>query len=113
MARVWYASLTGKTPPAPPTAGKPAHGPGTLGAKNLFTPALAVTVSNTFPGSVFARKNLVDGTNKAFVFGDGKSERVSLSGFPVTAALHRLRFFDTPSYTGRTPGQVTLFAAGG
>ena len=105
MARVWYAALTGQMAPPLPDAGKTPGGAGRLGQPNLFSSSDMVAVSSAFaslPGS-----RLVDGTAKAFVFGSGSSERVSISGFH--GPLGRLRFFDTPSYTGRTPGQVTIY----
>lgn len=108
MARAWYTALTGQTAPPLPAAPASTLGPRQIGEKNLFTPAMTVAVSSAFqpplPGS-----RLVDGTPKAFVFGDIKSERVSLSGF--TGSIGRLRFFDAPSYTGRTPATVTLYAS--
>lgn len=108
MARVWYTALTGRTAPPLSAAPASAFGPGQTGEKNLFTPATKVAVSSTFqtplPGS-----RLVDGTPKAFVFGDIKSERASLSGF--IGPIGRLRFFDAPSYTGRTPTTVTIYAS--
>jgi len=108
MARAWYKALTGKTPPPlPPAPAK--YGPGRLGETNLFTPAMTVTVSSTFAGVALAGARLVDGTPKAFVFGDIKSERVSFSG--ISGPITRLRFFDAPSYTGRTPAQVTVYAS--
>ncbi len=108
MARVWYAALTGQAPPPLPAPPASAFGPGRIGEKNIFTPATHVAVSSTFqmplPGA-----RLVDGTPKAFVFGDIQSERVSLTGF--TGPIGRLRFFDAPSYTGRTPATVTVYAS--
>ncbi len=101
MARAWYGALTGKTPPPLPAAPV-----GRLGERNVFGPSDTVTVSNAFAGSAFKGAQLVDGTEKAFVFGDGAQERVSISGFH--GPVGRLRFFDTPSYTGRTPQRVTI-----
>ncbi len=108
MARVWYGALTGQTPPPPPAAPASAFGTGQIGAENLFTTAASVTVSSTFNPPISGFR-LVDGTPKAFVFGDIQSERVSVSGF--TGPIGRLRFFDAPSYTGRTPATVTIYAS--
>jgi lysophospholipase L1-like esterase len=106
MARVWYQALTGRTaPPLPQNAVSP-YGPGRLGQKNVFAPSDKVAVSNVFaPG--MPGHNLVDGTNHAFVFSNIADERVSISGFH--SAIQCLRFFDTPSYTGRIPGNVTVY----
>ena len=109
MARVWYQALTGQTPPPLPSSSPAAYGPGRLDAKNVFTPATKVAVSSTFAGAALSGSRLVDGTPRAFVFGDVKSERVSLSGW--TGAIGRLRFFDAPSYTGRTPATVTIYSS--
>jgi len=107
MARVWYQAMTGQTAPPLPAGGQSAYGPGRLGEKNLFSLADKVIVSSTFAGAALPGSRLVDGTSKAFVFGSAGSERVSISGFH--GPIGRLRFFDTPSYIGRTPGTVTIF----
>ena len=108
MARVWYKALTGQAaPPLPVSAPPPSYGPGSVAAKNLFGPADTVTASNIFNGSAFAPGSLVDGTPKAFVFGDSSKEIVAISGFH--GAVARLRFFDAPAYGGRTPVSVTLY----
>ena len=63
-------ALTGQAPPPLPA---PAGGPvraGPSGRANIFSPATRVAVSNTFAGARFRARGLVDGTNKAFVFGD-------------------------------------------
>jgi lysophospholipase L1-like esterase len=109
MARVWYSALTGQTPPPLPAVKPPVSGPGRIGASNVFTPAAHVAVSSTFAGAALSGARLVDGTPKAFVFGDIKNERVSISGF--TGRITRLRFFDAPSYTGRTPASVTIYSS--
>ncbi len=109
MARAWYAALTGQTPPPLPAVKPPEHGPGRIGAANVFTPATQVAVSSTFAGAALSGARLADGTPKAFVFGDIKNERVSFSGF--TGRITRLRFFDAPSYTGRTPASVTIYSS--
>ena len=75
----------------------------------MFTPATQIAVSSTFAGAALSGARLVDGTPKAFVFGDIKNERVSVSGF--TGRITRLRFFDAPSYTGRTPASVTVYSS--
>ena len=107
MARVWDKALTGQTPPPLPVGGATQYGPGRLGAPNLFSPVDTVVVSSTLAGQALPGARLVDGTAKAFVFGSVDSERAGISGFH--GPIGRLRFFDAPSYTGRTPGTVTIF----
>jgi lysophospholipase L1-like esterase len=107
MARSWYTALTGRAAPPLSSPAAAPHGPGRLDERNVFSPATRVTVSNSFSGGAFSGAALVDGSNKAFVFGDAHNERVNLTGF--NSAIGRLRFFDTPSYTGRTPGSVTVY----
>ena len=109
MARAWYQAMTGQTPPPLPAAPPSLYGPGRIGERNLFRPADKVAVSSTLPGHALPETLLVDGTPKAFVFGSVGSERVSISGFH--GPIGRLRFFDAPSYTGRTPGTVTIFCS--
>ena len=109
MARVWSQALTGQAAPPLVSGGPTAYGPGRLDEKNIFDPTDKVAVSNAFASAAFSGSHLVDGTNKAFVFGNASNERVSLSGFH--RAIGRLRFFDTPSYTGRTPAQVTIYCS--
>ncbi len=109
MARVWYQAMTGQTPPPLPARANTSYGPGRLGEKNLFSPADTVAVSSTFAGVALPGTRLVDGTPKAFVFGSPALERVSISGFH--GPIGRLRFFDAPSYTGRTPGHVTVYCS--
>lgn len=106
MARVWDQALTGRPAPPLPRLPPPAAGPGQIGEKNIFSHSVHVVVSNTLTPA-FSGTNLVDRTNHAFVFADIHNEWVSLSGFH--SAIGCLRFFDTPSYTGRTPGQVTIY----
>jgi len=109
IARAWYQVVTGLTPPPLPSAAKAASDPGRLDERNVFSSSDTVTVSSTFAGSPLPGPRLVDGTPKAFVFGSPSSERVAISGFH--GQIGRLRFFDTPSYTGRTPGHVTVYAS--
>ena len=110
MARLWYKPLTGQAPPPPLfESGAPTSPPGRLGQPNVFRPTDQVTVSNSFDSPAFVGSQLVDGTDKAFVFGDARREIVSISGF--RSAIQRLRFFDTPSYTGRTPTHVTVYSS--
>ncbi len=70
MARLWYGALTGQNPPPLPAGRPPLYGPGRLGAQNVFTPADQVAVSNSFISTAFSGAHLVDGTNRAFVFGN-------------------------------------------
>ncbi len=105
MARVWFAALTNEK--APPLAPEKVVGQGQIAQKNKFSTA-KVTAGDSF-GPAFVAGNLCDGTSKAFVWKDGGNERVSLTGFQ--GPIERLRFFDTPSYTGRTPRKVTVYAA--
>ncbi|MDQ2687818.1 MAG: hypothetical protein M3Y28_08130, partial [Armatimonadota bacterium] len=107
MARVWFTALTGRA--APPLPKVPTESPGQLGAHNVFVPSDTVMASGAFAGGAFTAAHLTDGTSKAFVFGDAAQERVSISGFH--GPIGRLRLFDTPSYTGRTPHQVTIYAS--
>src|SRR5688500_2568471 len=70
---------------------------------DLFGPAQTVNVSGASPNATFAQANLVDGSNAAFLFNDGAGpRRMSISSF--NAAIHTLRFFDTPSYVDRAAG---------
>ncbi len=107
MARTWYAALTGQAAPPLPAVASSSFGPGVLGQPNVFSPAAHALVSNAFAGGAFTGAALIDRTPKAFVFGDARAERVGISGFQ--SAIDRLRFFDTPSYTGRTPAAVTVY----
>jgi hypothetical protein len=107
MARVLYRALTGDTPPPLPAAPVPSHGPGRLAERNVFSAGTSVAVSNSFASAAHSGGNLVDGTRRAFVFGDAAAERVALGGFH--GPISRLRFFDAPSYTGRTPASVTIY----
>ena len=107
MARVWFAALTGK--PAPPLAAPTSAMQGQLAQLNLFSPTQTVTASNAFDNPALGANHLIDGTSKAFVWGKSDDEKVSVSGFQ--SAIGRLRFFNTPSYTGRTPHHVTIYAS--
>jgi hypothetical protein len=106
MARAWYAALTGKAAAALPTLTSSGAPSGRLEQSNLFGTSCQVAASPAFAGGAFYPGNLLDGTNRAYVFGKSSDERVTISGFKGPIA--RLRFFDTPSYTGRTPGHVTV-----
>src|SRR5688500_10329944 len=77
---------------------------------DLFAPGQTVNVSGAHDSPAFASANVVDGSNAAFVFNDGNSttpQRMSIAGF--NAAIHTLRFFDTPSYLDRAAGAVTIY----
>jgi len=106
MARVWFTALTGEK-----AAPLPASVPVTMGqiaAPNLFKPSNTVLASAAF-APAFVPAQLVDGTSKAWVFAGAKQQLVSVSGFK--GAIGRLRFFNTPSYTGRTSQKVTIYAS--
>ncbi|HTK75287.1 MAG TPA: glycoside hydrolase family 76 protein [Gemmataceae bacterium] len=75
---------------------------------DLFGPTETANASGTYPSPAFAAANVVDRTNGAFVFADGSGpQRLALSNF--SAAITSLRFFDTPSYTDRAAGSVTIY----
>ena len=79
-----------------------------IAASDLFGPAQTINVSGASANSAFAAANLLDNSNAAFVFNDGTSpQRLSVSSF--NAAIHTLRFFDTPSYLDRAAGSVTIY----
>jgi Glycosyl hydrolase family 76 len=74
----------------------------------LFGPAQTVNASSTNPNAAFATANVVNGTNAAFLFGDGTGpQRLAISNFD--AAINTLRFFDTPSYFDRAASAVTIY----
>jgi hypothetical protein len=75
---------------------------------DLFGPAQAVNASGADSSTSFAAANLVDGTTGAFRFGAGAApQRLAVSNF--NAAVHTLRFFDTPSYTDRAAPSVAVY----
>jgi hypothetical protein len=76
---------------------------------DLFGPAQTVNVSGSSANAAFAAANVVDGSNASFVFNDAGTgaQRMSIAGF--NAAVHTLRFFDTPSYPDRAAGAVTIY----
>ena len=106
MARVWFSALTNQKAAPVPTPQPITQGQ--LGARNLFNSSNTIVASASF-APAFVPANLLDGTSKGWVFGDARQEKVSISGFK--GAIERLRFFDTPSYTGRTPHRVTISAS--
>ena len=75
---------------------------------DLFGPAQTVHASGSDAHAAFSPQNLLDGTSAAFRFGGGAApQRLSVSHF--NAAIHTLRFFDTPSYDDRAPESVTVY----
>ena len=79
-----------------------------VAGEDLFGPAQTVHASGADANSAFAAPHLLDGTNAAFRFAGGAApQRLSVSHF--NAAIHTLRFFDTPSYDDRAPESVTVY----
>jgi hypothetical protein len=75
---------------------------------DLFGPGQTVNASSADASTAFAAASVVDGTTGAFRFGNGSvPQRLAVSNF--NAAVHTLRFFDTPSYADRAPGSVTIY----
>jgi hypothetical protein len=75
---------------------------------DLFGAAQTVNASGASASAAFVAGNVVDGSNGAFIFNDGMGvQRLSVAGF--NAAIHTLRFFDTPSYLDRAAGAVTIY----
>jgi len=75
---------------------------------DLFGPAQTVSFSTADGDAAFHPTNLLDGTTAAFRFGSGTAgQRLAVSNF--NAAVHTLRFFDTPSYTDRAASTVTVY----
>jgi hypothetical protein len=75
---------------------------------DLFGSSQTVNASGTYPSSSFAASDAVDGTNGAFLFADTSGpQRLAVSNF--NAAITTLRFFDTPSYSDRAAGSVTIY----
>jgi hypothetical protein len=75
---------------------------------DLFGPAPAVHASGTDASAAFAPANALDGTSAAFRFANASApQRLAVSN--LNAAVHTLRFFDTPSYADRAAPSVTVY----
>jgi hypothetical protein len=75
---------------------------------DLFGPAQAVNPSSADPSTSLVAANLLDGTAGPFRFGGGTApQRLAVSNF--NAAVHTLRFFDTPSYADRAAPSVAVY----
>ena len=75
---------------------------------DLFSGAQSVHASSTDRNAAFTAANLFDGTNAAFLFDNVTvPQRLAVSNF--NAAIHTLRFFDTPSYTERAAFSVSVY----
>src|SRR5687767_5140237 len=109
---VYSSHVTHPRPPAAPRAAveplEPRRLLTAIADANLFSSAQSLNASSTDAHPAFSPANLVDGTNAAFLFDNVTApQRLAISNF--NAAIHTLRFFDTPSYTERAAFTVGVY----